>query len=321
MKNTITPQTAQKQAAVSQQPHSTPASYPMQLATASTGAYSTSQLLQLQRTIGNGAARQLMKFDGSAKTIQRMTVDDVPKTDAKKFKKLRELYGSKLGVYSQLYHYHDESFDRLLELADDLDALESSIKALVIKAEKTKEIRTAKDEEEASAPKPEPKKAEESKTEAVATPKKEKKKKPPMVNHAATLFTGATKTVQQAVDVQKVATNPIIKDWIKGKPVSATITEESIEVKAETVYIYATVRIADNSVPGMPQIHVYPIEIHYHPVPTSANYLHVKRSAGSDAGNKVTNVSWLIPRGNNTLRDAVAAWNAAKPGNLSTHAW
>ncbi|MEV5027088.1 hypothetical protein [Paenibacillus sp. LPE1-1-1.1] len=321
MKNTITPQSAQKQAAVSQQPHSSPASHTMQLASASSGAYTAAQLIQLQRTIGNGAARQLMKSDGSAKPIQRMTVDDVPKKEAKKFKKLRELYGNKLGVRSTLYDYHDESFDRLLELADDLDALESSINALVIKAEKTKEIRTAKAEEEASAPKPEPKKAEESKTEAVVTPKKEKKKKPPKVNHAATLFTGASKTVQQAVDVQKVATNPIIKNWIKGKPASATITEESIEVKAETVYIYATVRISDNSVPGMPQIHVYPIEIHYHPVPTSTNYLHVKRSAGSDAGNTVTNVSWLIPRGNNTLRDAVAAWNSENPGNPSTHAW
>ncbi|MDQ8739064.1 hypothetical protein [Paenibacillus sp. LHD-38] len=321
MKNTITPQSAQKQAAVSQQPHSSPVSHPKQLASASTGGYTAAQLIQLQRTIGNGAARQLMKADASAKPIQRMTEADVPKTDAKKFKKLRELYGSKLGVFSQLYHYHDESFDRLLELADDLAALESSINALVIKAEKTKEIRTAKAAEEASAPKPEPKKAEESKTEAVSTPKKEKKKKPPKVNLAATLFTGAPKTVQQAVDIQKAASNPIIKTWIKGKPASATITEGSIEVKAETVYIYATVRIPDNSVPGMPQVNVYPIEIHYHPVPTSPNFLHVKRSAGSDAGNKVTNGSWLIPRGNNTLRDAVAAWNAAKPDNQSTHAW
>lgn len=278
--------------------------------------------MQLQRTAGNNAARQLIAAKSSSMPIQRLTEEDIEsRSDKTKLKKLRDLFGNKLGVMSALYHFNDLTFDDLFEAASSLDDLEKRINTIAAKADTAKTAKLASEAAAAAAPPPAPKAKEESKEMAVPAPKKEKKKKEPKENLAALLFTGGTKTVQQAVDVQAIATNPILNAWIASKPPSATIIERRIEVSVETVYIYATVRIPDNSVPGVPQVNVYNIEIHYHPVPTSANYLHVKRSAGSDAGNIIAPTSWLIPRGKDALRDAVAQWNDAYPDRPSPHAW
>lgn len=263
-----------------------------------------------------------MTAKSSSMPIQRLVDEDVEtRTDKNKLKKLRDLFGKKLGVMSALYDFNDLTFDDLFKAASSLDDLEIRINTIAAKADTAKTAKLASEAAAAAAPSPTPKAKEEPKETAVPAPKKEKKKKEAPVNLAAEFFSGGPQTVQQTVNVQATATNQILGEWIASKPPSATIVERSIEVSVDTVYIYATVRIPDNSEPGVPKINVYNIEIHYHPVPISANYLHVKRSAGSDAGNIVAPTSWLIPRGKDALRDAVAQWNDAYPDRPSPHAW
>jgi hypothetical protein len=47
-----------------------------------------------------------------------------------------------------------------------------------------------------------------------------------------------------------------------------------------------------------------------HPVPTSANHLHIKLRAGTSAGNVVAPNNWLLDRGR--LNAGVAAWHDEK---------
>jgi hypothetical protein len=149
--------------------------------------------------------------------------------------------------------------------------------------------------------------------------KKEKKKKQASTLDASLIFSGAT-TTQQTVRVVQPTTNTLIQQWIQNRPQGASIVEGDIVVSADTVYLYADVEIPNYTQP-YPQVDIYHIETHYHPVPTSNNFLHVKHSAASDAGNVVGPNCWLIPRGTASLRDAVVAWNHAYPENQSTHTW
>jgi len=150
---------------------------------------------------------------------------------------------------------------------------------------------------------------------------KKSEKKSGRKDVTADFFTGGAATTQEAVEVSKDATNYLIQAWIQQKPMDAGITYDDMKVKADTVYIFATVRIRDLTVTDYPQINVYKIETHYHPVPTSTNFLHVKRSAGSDTGNVAAPTCWLIPGGIKTLATAVERWNDANSENKSSHAW
>jgi hypothetical protein len=109
----------------------------------------------------------------------------------------------------------------------------------------------------------------------------------------------------------------MIQDLIKTKPASATRAMGAPKVSADTVYFDLEVRVPQPNHPGYPRILVYNVEVHYHPVPTSANYLHVKRTAASDPGNTVQLNNWLIDLG--ILRQGRQAWDGANPKNLSPH--
>lgn len=281
---------------------------------------------------------------GLGSTIQRMVVEDLvtegdmkkTKDDKKKRDALKVRFNKRLGFTGDLYNFHEGDFDYEFAQASNLTDLGKRIDTAISKAEARK-LNASAMEAEPPAPKPAPK-IEESRDEASAVPDASSSssssspseptapkapKKPKKVNLASTYFNSGPTMKQETVEVIKPTTNPIIQGWIAAKPAGAVITKTSMVVRQETVYIYATVKIPDNSVPGMPQMNVYQIEVHYHPVPISpqSNYLHVKRSAGADAGNIVTPASWLIPGGADTLRDAVSGWNADNSNNESPHNW
>ncbi|WP_138754157.1 hypothetical protein [Paenibacillus sinopodophylli] len=322
MKSSIPAQSAQKTVTATQQTLAPSSARPMQLAASPSGTSTTAQLLQLQRIAGNRAARQFMTAQSSSAPIQRMEEEDVTtRSDQTKLKKLRKKFGEVLGFRSTLYHSNDITFEKLFERATDLNHLDSLIDETVKTAESKLASKTAITKTDEPEPPPVPEVKEEKKELVVTPPQKVKKKKTQKIDITSSFFSSAPRTVQEPVDYQGIVTNQLLNAWITSKPAAATITEQSISVSAETVYIYATVRIPDLSLPQLPRVNVYDIEIHYHPVPTSTNYLHVKKSAGSDAGNRIDSSSWLLPRGTASLRDAVSQWNEANPSRKSSHKW
>lgn len=272
-----------------------------------------------------GVHRQLPNtYITSDALIQRLTDEDISdKKDKKHKKNIQDKYNKSLGLRTPLYHYREEDFDYYFKIALSLEDLENLIDNAIKKAEAKKEAADTTPIETADPEQP--------KADVISPPvsttligsqqKKKKKKQPTRLDITAQVLTGGSATKQEPVPVKQNATNTLIQGWIKNKPVGATITPGIISVSEDTVYIYATVTIPDTTVTEYPQLNVYDIETHYHPVPTSNNYLHVKRSAGSDAGNVVTADCWLIPGGKKTLVQAVTKWDSTNPENKSPHNW
>ncbi|YAF95385.1 MAG: DUF4157 domain-containing protein [Nodularia sp. CChRGM 3473] len=255
--------------------------------------------------------------------VQRLNDEDIDTKPKKKEKeRLQKLYNQRLGFSGDLYEYAEEEFSFYFEKTNDLSHLEDLINAAIKKAEAKK---TTAEEKSTEAVATEPKavtiSTPVSTTVTKSAKKKKTKKNKPQQDFSAQFFSNTSATKQETVYVQKPATNTLIQGWITSKPSSATITLGEIFVSEDTVYIYATVSTPDTTVKEYPQVNTYNIETHYHPVPTSNNFLHVKRSAGSDAGNVVQPTSWLIPGGKATLRQAVMAWNNQNPNKLSPHNW
>ncbi|WP_414577350.1 DUF4157 domain-containing protein [Anabaena sp. CCY 9402-a] len=266
-------------------------------------------------------------YTTSDNLIQRLDQEDVTsKTDKTLLKKIRDNYNNSLGLGKALYKYKGicfEDFDYYFEQATSLGGLEKTIDNAIKKAEAKKQADETKPTEVTTPEPTSPAISQPPSTTPTGSGQgnKTKKKKPPKQDITAQVFTGSPATKQEPVYVTKDATNPLIKEWIKQQPAGATIIKGEIIVKEDTVYIHATVRIRDTTVTDYPEYNQYNIETHYHPVPISKNFLHVKRSAGSDAGNVVKSTSWLIPGGAKTLNEAVAAWDSDHPTQKSKHTW
>jgi hypothetical protein len=128
---------------------------------------------------------------------------------------------------------------------------------------------------------------------------------------------GTTSTVQQVVAVTLPASNLVIAGLI-GNPQGAIVrTVGPPHVSADTVYFYLTVDLPVDYTQTYPRQVSYELEIHYHPVPTTPNYLHVKVRAGTSAGNQVAPTHWLIDAAR--LHEGRLAWDAANPTNRSPH--
>lgn len=130
-------------------------------------------------------------------------------------------------------------------------------------------------------------------------------------------FGTGTGTVQQVVAVTLPASNLIIAGLI-GNPQGAIVrTVGPPHVSADTVYFYLTVDLPVDYTQTYPRRVSYELEIHYHPVPTTPNYLHVKVRAGTSAGNQVPPTHWLIDAAR--LHEGRLAWDVANPTNPSPH--
>ncbi|MDD9268418.1 hypothetical protein ACFPES_15360 [Paenibacillus sp. GCM10023248] len=281
------------------------------------------QLSKLHATIGNRAVGQLVQrtFAATGTSIQRMTDEDKQgKPNKQKLEKSRKKYEQLAKQFPK--DSAIESFDYLFENATDYDDLNRRIDAEIDKADRRSKAVEAqrnklKEEEKAAlVQKPLPEPVNSPTTSAEPTKKKKKTK----IDITADVISSPTMK-QESVTNSKKATNVMLQNWINtGKPAKASIEQTGeMKITDETVYIYATIIIPDKDDPVV--INKYPIEVHYHPVNSSKNYLHVKHSAGSSPKNKITETSWLIPSGASTLKSAVELWNETFPDNISTHKW
>ncbi|VAX28285.1 hypothetical protein MNBD_NITROSPIRAE01-1572, partial [hydrothermal vent metagenome] len=261
--------------------------------------------------------------------IQCLDDEDLDKKEKKRKKTLSTKYSNSLGFMKPLYNYADETFDYYFEKAATLNQLETFIDSAIEEATKKKNAAESKKTAEKEET-PLESLATSSTASIVSTPKKAvpKKKKRNRKNKrrgkdiTAEVFKGiSSTTVQEPVYSPGTVTNTLLQTWIGSKPGGAICTFGGIYVSDDTVYIYATIEIRDHSVTDFPLWNRYEVETHYHPVPESKNYLHVKGRSGGSAQNVLTANNWLIPGGRATLRQAVQAWDNANPLNKSPHAW
>lgn len=256
--------------------------------------------------------------------VQRLSDEDVTsKPDREKLKKIKDAYNAKLGVGKPLYNIPGvESFDYLFEKALSLEDLDARVKNEITKAE-AQHARAqipvptpvvATPTPIVATPSPAPsvaiKAPDNSSGSAPPIPAKVKPKATKVDPSTLGFYSGPAK-VQQAYEEGRHTSNVLIAQWIAAKPAGSTLTLLEISVSDDTVYIYIRLKLQQEGY----AIPYHDMEIHYHPVPTSKNYLHVKARAGGDAGNIIKPTSWLVPAG--ALTTADSDWDAANPSKPS----
>lgn len=122
--------------------------------------------------------------------------------------------------------------------------------------------------------------------------------------------------MQQTVTETIALTNPGVQTLITTKPVGATRVMGPPQHSQDTVYFDLTITLPVDHAAGYPRQRRYELEVHYHPVPISPNWLHIKMKAGGSPANQVAPGNWLIDK--TRLNTAVAEWNAFG-GPQSTH--
>lgn len=141
------------------------------------------------------------------------------------------------------------------------------------------------------------------------------KKKPKMVSAQHLLGSGPAH-VQQTVTETVALNNPQVQTLIAAKPPGATRVMGPPQMSVDTVYFDLTITLPVDNLAGYPRRRQHLLEVHYHPVPTSANWLHIKMKAGGSPANQVGAGNWLIDKAQ--LNAAVLEWNALG-GAQSTH--
>jgi len=284
-----------------------------------------SQRKRLNRLFGAG--RPATQHKKPTKPMQRLEDEDLDKKGLREKKKLAKKYSNSLGFMTPLYDYAEEDFDYYFEKATSLNNLETLIDNAIEKAKAKKQAAESKTSKEEEQPEVESLPSTSTTTalpssEKVAPKKKtKKKKKARRKDITAEVLSGSSSYKQETVYATPDVTNTLLQSWIGGKPGGATCDFGGFYVSEDTVYIYATVEIPDPTVTAFPQVNRYQIETHYHPVPISSNFLHVKGRSGGSSQNVLGSGNWLIPGGTATLRQAVQQWDSAKPENKSPHSW
>ena len=118
------------------------------------------------------------------------------------------------------------------------------------------------------------------------------------------------------------AKNYDVADLIKKRPPGAVRIVGEHWISEDTIYFPLTVTEAATTPPGytQPIQNIWELEIHYHPSPTSTNWLHVKMRAATSAQNVLPKNNWLVDRA--MFKTAVADWNSQKgTDKQSAHKW
>lgn len=116
------------------------------------------------------------------------------------------------------------------------------------------------------------------------------------------------------------ARNADVAGLIQHQPPGAVRVVGPYWMTDDTIYFSLTVTEVPTTPPGLQQPiqRVWDLEIHYHPVPKTSNYLHVKMRAGTSAQNVLPPNNWLVDRA--VFQAAVTDWNNQKP-DQSPHTW
>ncbi|HWC87722.1 MAG TPA: hypothetical protein VG388_14380 [Solirubrobacteraceae bacterium] len=285
----------------------------------------------VQRRAGNRAAVALAARTRapwtSGPVIQRIDDEGLAdivgnRTTKRQFDAVRKRYNDHFGSGKALADYHGaETWDYWVQKATGLSDLETKIKDVIDRAEKQRSspvstpVATGHSSETTLAPPPTVRKVTTTVPPPTHTGKKKKRRE---VLDPSLVFT-ATRTQQQVILQTVDAHNHDVQSLISTRPAGAIREVGPPEVSTDTVYFALTVTLPVDHQAGYPRQRIYELEIHYHPVPTSTNYLHVKIRAGTSAANTLTPTNWLLERAR--LQEAVVAWNAQKPGNPSLHNW
>ena len=94
------------------------------------------------------------------------------------------------------------------------------------------------------------------------------------------------------------ARNADVATLIKHQPPGAVRVVGPYSLSEDTIVFPLTVTEAPSTPPGyqQPLQRVWNLEIHYHPVPTTKNHLHVKMRVGTSAENVLPDNNWLVDR-------------------------
>lgn len=302
-------------------------------------------MLRVQRTAGNHAAATVAR-----RTLQRLDDEELDairadKTQKKELERIQKLYSDNFEKGDHRNYHGAETWHYWVEQATSLADLDKRITNLIKAAADFKARApapgtqpsqpTASGGSSPSISNPVPSSLPPSPSSAAPAPQKKKKTKmvpfdpsavpasspgpwgsgmnPP----AASSPTYRPPPLPSVVD----ARNADVTGLIKHQPAGAVRALGQYWMTDDTIYFPLTVTEAPTTPPGLQQQiqRVWYLEIHYHPVPTTKNYLHVKMRAGTSAQNVLPRNNWLVDR--NVFQAAVADWNTQKPDKKSSHAW
>jgi hypothetical protein len=271
---------------------------------------------------------------GAPGELHRLTDEDVTSSaDKKKLKKIREKYFEYFGqLGGTLRQYEKESWDYWFAKADTLKDLEDGIDRRIKQAEEAEakkkaastSVPTATPEPETtskptvSQPVPTPKAKAGLGTGTTTAPTTKKKKTPKPKAMTLGEF-GSTAPKASGVALEPVSetdtTNTFIAAAILHTGEAAGVTVQSVYVDGgpsdDTVY-YGVVLYGPVQQPTTGRLtqwrKVWTLYLHYHPAPTTGNWLHLKRAHGGTPGNQVAKNNWMFANWGAILRQGKEAW-------------
>ncbi len=265
--------------------------------------------VQANRDIRIDRAHSAQFKVGVGNTLQRMRVPPITQEDIKNYAKWKpkvEDYNKENGAFRF-------ELDTEWGKASNIGAFIGAFKARQQKAADAKSKPVVAEKEQ---------KVEEEKLEKKYAPVEPEKKTPkPKTKkpqkQTQTVDTGFQTAVSTAIDDEYVSeaavTNPFIGSVIAH---TGNVTVRNIVVDGGTTYdtVYYKIELQGPILSEEGRTNrfrkVYTLYLHYHPKPTTGNWLHIKRSHGADPGNVVAQNNWLFNGYQNVLTQGRLNWEA-----------
>jgi hypothetical protein len=309
-------------------------------------------MLRVQRIAGNRAAASVAR-----RALQRLDEEDLAairqdRTQKKELERIQKKYNDNFETGEYRTYHGKETWDYWVTKAYSLVNLDKLITDLIESAARSKAQSSAPAKQPSqvpstsstgsspnvSSPVPSslPSSLPSSPGSAIPAPQKTKKK-PKMVPFDASAVpapppkawgpgmnpasSSAPAYKPQPVPVTVDAHNADVAGLIQHRPPGAVRVVYPGAIGADTIYFELTVTEVATTPPGFqqPLQRVWNLEIHYHPFPTTGNYLHVKMRAGTSAQNVLPDNNWLVDRA--VFQAAVTEWDIQNPNRKAKHKW
>lgn len=309
-------------------------------------------MLRMQRIAGNRAAATVAR-----RALQRLTDEDLEairgdKTQKKDLERIQKKYNDNFEKGEHSNYHGKETWHYWVKEAYSLTDLDKKITALIEAAVRAKALSSAP----AKQPSPVPSTSSSGPSPSISSPPpsslpsslppsssstspapqqaKQKTKMvpfdpakvpapPPKAWGPGMNPTPSSSPGYQAQAVPDIvdAHNADVAGLIKHQPPGAVRVVGPGTIGPDTIYFELTVKEVATTPSGynQPLQRVWNLEIHYHPVPISGNYLHVKMRVGTSAGNVLPDSNWLVDRA--AFKAAVTEWDKQNPGRKAKHTW
>jgi hypothetical protein len=313
------------------------------------GPVPSAPMLRMQRVAGNRAAAAVARH-----ALQRLTDEDLAeiradKAQKKELERIQKNYNANFQTGAHSNYHGKETWHYWVEKAYSLKDLDTRITALIRAAEDYKARPVAPAPQPSQGPpklsggpspsisSPVVSSPPASPSSAAPAPQQTKKKKnKEFTEYDPTAFPAPQKAwgpgmnplpsspaayKPKPLSFVVDALNADVADLIKHKPSGAVRVLGTYWMTDDTIYFPLTVTEPPTTPEGLsqPTQRVWELEIHYHPVPTTSNYLHVKMRAGTSAQNVLPNGNWLVDPA--VFQAAVTDWNGQHPDRKSAHTW